>query len=123
MSESKQSVAKRKRIRRVVGLIVVLTLIALVVRQYWPGGAESEAAAADALKASGIIQAEEVSVASEFGGRIVEIQVAEGDDVAAGDLLVRLDTALLDAQIEAVEAAVALTEAGLAQAKAGARRG
>jgi multidrug efflux pump subunit AcrA (membrane-fusion protein) len=106
----------------VVVLVVVLALIALVARQYWPE-AGAEAASDDALQASGIVQAEEVSVASEFGGRIDEILVSEGDDVAAGDLLVRLDTAMLDAQIEAVEAAVALAEAGLAQARAGARPG
>jgi HlyD family secretion protein len=75
------------------------------------------------LKASGVIQTEEISIASEFGGRIAEIPVAEGDEVAAGDLLVRLDTTLLDAQIETVEATVAMAEAGLAQAKAGARLG
>ncbi len=78
---------------------------------------------AGALVASGIIQAEQVSVASEFGGRIADIPVAEGDTVAAGDLLVQLDTVLLDAQIEAAAAQAAVAEAALAQARAGVRPG
>jgi len=78
---------------------------------------------AGALVASGIIQAERVSVASEFGGRISDIPVAEGDRVAAGDLLVQLDTVLLDAQIEAAAAQAAVAQAALAQARAGVRPG
>ena len=35
----------------------------------------------DALEASGVIQVEEVSVASEFGGRIVALPAAEGRPV------------------------------------------
>jgi multidrug efflux pump subunit AcrA (membrane-fusion protein) len=75
------------------------------------------------LQASGVIQAEQVSIASEFGGRIVAMPAGKGDSVATGDLLVQLDTAPLDAQIEAAQALVAVAEAGLAQAQAGARPG
>ena len=83
----------------------------------------SESDVAGVLEATGLIQVNEVSVASQFGGRIVAMPVAEGTRVAAGDLLVELDTTLIDAQIEAAEAAVAWAEAGLAQATAGARPG
>ena len=47
--------------------------------------------------------------------------MTEGGSVARGDLLVQLDTAVLDARIEVPEAAIALAEAGLARAQAGAR--
>jgi HlyD family secretion protein len=80
--------------------------------------AEPEAAG---LTASGFVEAEEVAIASELGGRVVEILADEGEEVEAGQLLVRLDGALLDAQIEVAEAAVDVAEAGLAQALAGAR--
>jgi len=73
------------------------------------------------LMASGFIEAEEVAVAPELGGRVVELLVDEGDDVEAGQLLVRLDGTLLEAQIEVAQAAVDVAEAGLAQARAGAR--
>jgi len=77
--------------------------------------------AADGLMASGFIEAEEVAVASELGGRVIELRVGEGDEVEAGQVLVWLDGTLLDAQIEVAQAAVDVAEAGLAQALAGAR--
>jgi len=73
------------------------------------------------LTASGFIEAEEVAIAPELGGRVVELLVDEGEDVAAGQVLVQLDGALLEAQIEAAQAALDIAQAGLAQARAGAR--
>ena len=74
-----------------------------------------------ALTASGFIEAEEVDVAPELGGRVVELLAGEGDDVEAGQVLVRLDGTLIDAQIEVAQAALEVAQAGLAQARAGAR--
>jgi len=117
-----RSITKRKWLHRAVVGIVGLGLAILIGCQVW-AASRQQALNNGRLEASGIVQAEEVSIASEFGGRVAEIPVAEGDEVSAGDLLARLDTELLDAQIEAVEATMALAEAGLAQAKAGARPG
>ncbi len=80
--------------------------------------AESET---EGLTASGFIEAEEVSIAPELGGRVADLLADEGDDVEAGQVLVRLDGALLDAQIEVAEAGLEVAQAGLAQAEAGAR--
>ena len=76
---------------------------------------------AGGLVASGFIEAEEVAVAPELGGRVVELLADEGDEVEAGQLLVRLDGTLLDAQSEVAQTALDMAEAGLAQARAGAR--
>ena len=84
---------------------------------------EGQADGAGALTASGIIEATTIEIASEFGGRIAAIPVAEATRVSSGSLLVQLDTALLDAEIDTVAAQVAMAEAGLAQAQAGARPG
>lgn len=80
------------------------------------------------LVASGTIEAEEVTVAAEMGGRIVAMLADEGDEVGAGDVLVKLDQTMLLAQREQAEAAVAQAQAALdaaqaqlALAKAGAR--
>ena len=73
------------------------------------------------LTASGFIEADQVSIAPELGGRVVELLADEGDDIEAGQVLVRLDGALLDAQAEVAQAALDVAEAGLAQAQAGAR--
>jgi len=105
-----------------LALAIVVLVCALAPRVSWLAS-PAQPDGGEVLEASGIIQAEEVLVASEWGGHIAAIPVNEGDKVAAGEVLVQLDTALLDAQIEAARAAIALAEAGLAQAKAGARPG
>jgi multidrug resistance efflux pump len=80
------------------------------------------------LVASGNIEAEEVNVAAEIGGRIVEMRVDEGDQVSAGEMLIQLDPTVLLAQREQALAAVAQAQAAvdaaqaqLDQAQAGAR--
>lgn len=75
------------------------------------------------LSATGVIQADEVDLSSELGGRIVSVLVDEGDWAGKDDLVVQLDTSMIDAQIEAANAQVAVAEAALAQAQAGVRPG
>ncbi|MGI5837086.1 MAG: biotin/lipoyl-binding protein, partial [Chloroflexota bacterium] len=48
--------------------------------------------------ASGTIESEDVSIASEVAGRVTELLAEEGDTVGAGDVLVRLDDSLLQLQ-------------------------
>lgn len=69
------------------------------------------------IMASGFIEGEEVRIASETGGRVVEVAVEEGGEVEEGDLLVRLDTTYLDSQVEAAQAAVEVARANLKQAQ------
>ena len=69
--------------------------------------------AAGPVRASGYVEATEVRVAPEVGGRILELPVAEGDRVSAGTLIARLDTsdtelALRRAQAERDQAAAQL---------------
>ncbi len=73
-------------------------------------------------KYSGVIEATSAKVVAELGGRIVEIGADQGDLVQAGQALVRLDDAALQAQVKQAQAAVSAAQANLAQVKAGARR-
>ncbi|MCP4540346.1 MAG: HlyD family efflux transporter periplasmic adaptor subunit [Chloroflexi bacterium] len=123
MDRKKQDATKRKWDRYIMMGIAILALMVLVACQAAPSSSLPGNGGDEILEASGIIQVEEVVVASEFGGRIAEIPVDEGDRVNESDLLVQLDTEMLDAQIEAVEATIVLVEAGLAQAQAGVRPG
>jgi multidrug efflux pump subunit AcrA (membrane-fusion protein) len=75
----------------------------------------------EGLLASGFIEADEASVSTEMGGRIVALHADEGDEVAKGEVLVELDQSLLQAQIEMTGAEVDVAEAMLAQVKAGVR--
>ncbi len=52
---------------------------------------------ADRVRVSGQIEATDVQIAAQVGGRLLELRVGEGDRVKAGDVLARLDTA--DAEI------------------------
>jgi multidrug resistance efflux pump len=84
--------------------------------------APAEARAAEAaLSASGTIEGEEVSVTAEVGGRIEALLADEGDEIEAGAALVRLDEALLKAQVGQVQAALETAKAQLAQVQAGTR--
>jgi HlyD family secretion protein len=49
-------------------------------------------APADRVRASGHVEATDIQVAPEVGGRLVELKVDEGDRVQVGDLIARLDT-------------------------------
>lgn len=73
------------------------------------------------LTATGFIEGTQVRIAPEVGGRIAEISVDEGDEVTAGQVLVRLDDALWQSKRREAEAAVAAAEANLARVRAGAR--
>jgi HlyD family secretion protein len=72
-----------------------------------------------ALVVSGSIEGEEVTIVSEFGGRIISLDVDEGDQVEVGQVLVELDTSLLQAQMAQAEAGVKAAEANLVSVKAG----
>jgi multidrug efflux pump subunit AcrA (membrane-fusion protein) len=73
------------------------------------------------IVASGFVEAEEVSVTTELGGRIVALHADEGDSVGEGEVLIELDDSLLLAQVEMAEAELAVAEAMLALVRAGVR--
>ncbi|MBK6769212.1 MAG: efflux RND transporter periplasmic adaptor subunit [Ardenticatenales bacterium] len=77
--------------------VAIVALAVVAGAAWWMFGRDGTGDAA-ALEASGTIEVTEVDVAAEIGGRVVAVEVDEGDDVAVGDVVVRLDTALLDAQ-------------------------
>ena len=71
--------------------------------------------------ASGFIEGEEVVVAPQASGRIAEMLVDRGDDVRAGDVLVRLDDSLLLSQQLEAEAGLVTANANLDHVLAGSR--
>jgi HlyD family secretion protein len=67
-------------------------------------------------KANGRIEAERVDVATKLAGRLEQVLVKEGDTVVAGQVLARMDTAELEAQLADAKATVRQTERQLDQA-------
>ena len=50
------------------------------------------------IQASGVVEAKEVVIAPEIGGRIAEVWAKEGDKLAEGDALFRIEDELLESQ-------------------------
>lgn len=59
---------------------------------------------------NGRIEATEVDVAAKLPGRVAEIEVDEGDFVTAGDVVARMDTQVLEAQLAQAQAQVRQAE-------------
>lgn len=74
------------------------------------------------VAATGKIQPEiEVMLSSEVSGEIIELPISEGDQVAKGDLLVRINPDLIQSALRQAEAGLQNARAGLAQAEASLR--
>jgi len=77
--------------------------------------------ASDNIRASGTVEATEADLGFQAPGRVASIEVREGDVVAAGQELARLDLSELEATQEAARAEVDAAEARLAELRRGAR--
>ena len=75
----------------------------------------------NANRVSGHVEATEVLVSAEVGGRLIDLQVAEGDRVAAGDVVAHVDTRDVELQIGRARAERAAADAQVRQLQAGAR--
>ena len=69
-------------------------------------------------RSNGRIEAERLDIAAKLSGRIKEVLVKEGDAVTLGQVLARMDTAELEAEIRQAQAAVVQTEQQLDQSHA-----
>lgn len=88
--------------RRIV-LIGLILIVAAAGGGVWRWNAERQAAEARALRASGMLEATEVRLGSEVGGRLAQRPVREGDAVENGATLAVFDTELLDHQIQTAD--------------------
>jgi HlyD family secretion protein len=72
-------------------------------------------------RVSGFVEADDVQVSAEVGGRVVELNVDEGDRVDAGAVIVRLDTRDTELALTRARAERAQAEAQLRLLEAGSR--
>jgi len=75
----------------------------------------------DTVRVSGYVEATEVQIGAEVGGRIVEMRVAEGDRIEVGARVATLDTRDADLQIRRLRAERAAVVAQLRLLEAGSR--
>jgi HlyD family secretion protein len=113
----------------VIGLAAIIGSIALVSLAVRPaglavlGGSAASPAGEGAASRTllGTIEAREVDVAPEIGGRLVQVAVQEGQPVKKGDLLATLDDEEVKLQIARLEARLAAARASIVDLQAPAR--
>jgi membrane fusion protein YbhG len=81
-----------------------------------------QAPPSNVVRVSGHVEATEVHVAADVGGRLLELRVDEGDRVAAGDRVAQLDTREVELQIARARAERAAADAEFRVLQAGARQ-
>lgn len=92
---------------------IALIMILIIAGAWYLISQNQKAAEPGLLSGSGTVEAVEVTISPEVSGRVVEVLVAEGQSVQAGDPLFRLDDTLLVAQRVQAQAALDAAQAGL----------
>ena len=64
------------------------------------------------VKAEGRIEATQVDVSSKYAGEVVDVAVQEGDKVAAGQVIARLFSPQLEAQLRNAESELQIRQGG-----------
>src|SRR6516164_4741783 len=98
-----------------VGVALVVVAAAALV-YFWPFGGSG-----DALHLTGVVEIQEVRIASKVGGRVAEIRTYEGKRVAPGDELVVIDVPELKAQRDQAQARLDAAAADMEKANNGPR--
>jgi multidrug resistance efflux pump len=86
-------------------IITLLLSVALSACDSLPFGGD------ETIQASGIVEIIEVIISPEIGGRIAQVWVGEGDQVAQSDPLFRIENRLLEAQLRQAESVLAIAKA------------
>ena len=95
--------------RDITGIILVVLVVAALV-----GGSSL---ADEPLQASGVIQAEEVRIASEFQGAALQVLAQAGERVTQGRVLLVLESSTVQASLQQAEAAAQTARADLARVR------
>jgi multidrug resistance efflux pump len=103
-------------------LVFLFVLAVLLGSGWWLRSRSVSAASNSAMEATGVIEARNVALSNEFGGKIVEVLVEEGEHVEANQPLVRLDDGFLQKQrdqaqseLDALQATLKMLETGATQ--------
>jgi HlyD family secretion protein len=103
--------------RKLLLAIVVLVLLCAAVATAWWWRVRLEAPPDWLVSGNGRIEATDVDVATRNPGRVREVLVQEGDFVEAGQVLARMDTQSLEAELLATQAQLRRAENASATAR------
>ena len=104
---------------RIVGLAILVGAVAYLWWRFGP--VAQRAQKPGVILATGTIEATEVDVSSEVGGRIERLPVDEGHRLEAGDLVAKIEDSRIEAEVLRAEAALEASRAVLDDLEAGAR--
>ena len=106
--------------KKVFWALVLLGLVGVGSAAAWRWWKLSQASALPAgiVSGNGRIESVQVDIAAKYGGRIKEILAREGDLVQEGQVLVKMDTSELEAELAKDKANLAANEESAAQVKA-----
>jgi multidrug resistance efflux pump len=99
-----------------LGALVLPGVLAALLGCYWPFGTRPAG-----LSLPGVVETQEIRLGSKVAGRVAEVAVSEGGVVEAGQVLVRFDTAELQARREQCQARLQAAQARLDKAQSGPR--
>lgn len=117
-SSSPKTVKKKRNIA--TPLVIVLGLVALAGAYGWYLWQQQLHALPPGIAmANGRLEAEQVEIATKFQGRIATVLAREGDMVDADQVVARMDTVELEAQLNAAKAQVQRAQHEKTQAEAG----
>lgn len=102
--------------RKTLSFLLLLLLLAAAAWS-WHQWRQREPMPEGLILASGRLEGDRHTVASKLPGRVVALLAREGDEVTAGQVLVRLDDAQARARAEQARARVAAARASLAAAR------
>ena len=85
-------------------IVPVILILALAVGGYY-GYRHITAEESRAHLYSGTVEATEYKISAEVSGRVLEVNADEGDKVQSGEVIVRIDTDTLEAQLAQAKAA------------------
>jgi HlyD family secretion protein len=103
-------------------IIVIIFIVGVAAAVMTARAGDNAPPPSDSWDASGFIEAEEIAIAPEIAGRIVELPFKEGDVVTSSDVLLRLNDDILSAQVDLARGQLEEAQALLAQVQKGARR-
>ncbi len=118
-----------KTVRYIILAVIVLMVIGIIGKgKGWFGGSGTTRVETDlvvrrtiveVVSASGKIQPEkEIKLAPEVSGEIVDLRVAEGQQVKKGELLARINPDLIEAAVDRARASLDQSKANLNSARA-----
>ncbi|SDG55325.1 HlyD family secretion protein [Desulfosporosinus hippei] len=106
-----------KKVTRIIGLLTLATTLTGCA-SYFPVGVAIANQQQSATDFTGNAEAQEVSVNTKIPGRVVKLNVQEGLQVRAGDIVAQIDDSDLKAKEEAAQAAVKVAQGDIIKATA-----